>query len=614
MSVNIKKKLKNNYNKSYLARDFDSIKLKMLENINIFFPDKIRDFSEASVGGMFLDLIATVGDTMSFYMDHQFKEMDPFQAVESSNIEMHLRNAGVKPYGANPAVVELELSIRTPVDVIEGIPLPRASSLPKVLERTVFKASTGINFHLLEDLDFAEIGSDGDYKANYQVDSTSSTGVPTIMKVTRTALAVSGEETTEVFNIPDRHVPFRELLLSNENVSDILFVLDADNDEYYEVESLSQDTVFSAIKNFSTDSNLVTKNLEVLPAPKRFVRINSAINRTTKLRFGSGDASSLDDDIVPDPSELTLPLYGKRSISRFSLDPNSLLQTQTLGMSPKNTSISVRYRYGGGLNHNVDANTINQISTLLLEFKPNVSPEDAVYVRRNMFVTNPAAAQGGQDAPDLQTLKALIPTAKNNQSRIVSRQDLLARIYTLPSEFGRVFRASVADNPINPLSIVIYLVSLDADGRLVPSPDSLKLNLSNYLNEFRLISDAYDVLDAKVINFGITYEVYLDRKVNRQQTILNVNNRIADAFDRKYFQIDQPIVVDDVVNVIINTPGVISLADLRIFPKTGTERNRDYSETQFSFESSTKKGIIRAPMGSIFELRYPSFDVIGAAV
>jgi hypothetical protein len=211
-------------------------------------------------------------------------------------------------------------------------------------------------------------------------------------------------------------------------------------------------------------------------------------------------------------------------------------------------------------------------------------------------------------------LKALIPTAKNNQSRIVSRQDLLARIYTLPSEFGRVFRASVADNPINPLSIVIYLVSLDADGRLVPSPDSLKLNLSNYLNEFRLISDAYDVLDAKVINFGITYEIYLDRKVNRQQTILNVNNRIADAFDRKYFQIDQPIVVDDVVNVIINTPGVISLADLRIFPKTGTERNREYSDFQFNFESSTKKGIIRAPMGSIFELRYPSFDVIGAAV
>jgi hypothetical protein len=128
MSVNIKKKLKNNYNKSYLARDFDSIKLKLLENINIFFPDKIRDFSEASVGGMFLDLIATVGDSMSFYMDHQFKEMDPFQAVESANIEMHLRNAGVKPYGASPAVVELELSIRTPVDVVEGIPLPRASS------------------------------------------------------------------------------------------------------------------------------------------------------------------------------------------------------------------------------------------------------------------------------------------------------------------------------------------------------------------------------------------------------------------------------------------------------------------------------------------------------
>jgi hypothetical protein len=249
-----------------------------------------------------------------------------------------------------------------------------------------------------------------------------------------------------------------------------------------------------------------------------------------------------------------------------------------------------------------------------LEFKSNVSPEDAVYVRRNIFVTNPESAKGGQDAPNLQTLKSLIPTAKNNQTRVVSKQDLLARIYTLPSEFGRVFRASIADNPINPLSIMIYLISLDSFGRMVPAPDSLKLNLSNYLNEFRLISDAYDVLDAKVINFGITYEIYLDKKVNKQQTVINVNNRIAEAFDRKYFQIDQPIVVDDVVNVIINTPGVISLADLRIFPKTGSERDRTYSEFQFNFESSTKKGIIRAPLGSIFELRYPSFDVVGAAV
>jgi len=613
MALNVKKKLKNNYNKSYLARDFDSIKLKLLENINIFFPDKIRDFSEASVGGMFLDMIATVGDSMSFYMDHQFKEMDPFQAVESSNIEMHLRNAGVKPYGASPAVVELQISIRVPVDVVQGIPLPRSSALPKMLQRTTFKANSGVEFQLLEDLDFAEIGPDGDYVADYTVES-SNLGVPTIMKVIRTALAVSGNEKNETFFIPDQHVAFRELQLSNENVSDILSVFDSNNEEYYEVESLSQDTVFVAIQNSGPDRDTVSKNLEVLPAPRRYVRINSAINRTTKIRFGSGDATSTDDDIIPDPSELTLPLYGKRTIPRFSLDPNLLLRTQTLGMSPKNTTISVRYRYGGGLSHNVDAGSINQISTMLLEFKNNVQPEDAIYVRRNIFLTNPAPAQGGQDAPSLQTLKSFIPTARNNQSRIVNKQDLLARIYTLPSEFGRVFRASLADNPINPLSIVIYLISLDSFGRLVPASDSLKINLSNYLNEFRLISDAYDVLDAKVINFGINYEIYLDRKVNRQQTILNVNNRIAEAFDRKYFQIDQPIVVDDVVNVIINTPGVISLADLRIFPKTGVERDRTYSNFQFNFESSTKKGIIRSPMGSIFELRYPSFDIIGAAV
>jgi hypothetical protein len=614
MSINIKNKLKNQYTKTYLARDFDSIKLKLLETANIFFPDQIKDFSEASVGGMFLDMIATVGDSMSFYMDHQFKEMDPFQATEFKNIEMHLRNAGVKVFGAAPAIVELEVTIRTPVDIIEGIPLPRISALPKILQGTSFKSNSGVKFYLLQNLDFAELGPDGDLLADYTIDATNSAGTPTIMKVVRNTFVVSGEESTESFNIGDVHIPFREILLSNENVSDIISVFDSEGDEYFEVESLSQDTVFLAVDNLDNDKLQVSKNLELKPAPKRFVKIASALTKNTKLRFGAGDALSLDSDVIPDPSSLTLPLFGKKTIPKFSIDPNSLLQTQTLGISPKNTTITVRYRHGGGLSHNIDANTLTQIDTLSLEFNSNVLTEDAVFVRRNLLVNNKQPAQGGRDAPSIQELKSLIPAAKNNQTRIVSKEDLLARIYTLPSEFGRVYRASITSNPVNPLSIVIYVCSLDKDGLIVPSPDNLKINLSNYLNEFRLISDAYDVLDARVINFGISYEVYLDKKVNRLQTIININNEIAKAFDRKFFQIDQPVIVDDVVNVIINVPGVISLSDLKIFPKTGLIQERQYSNINFDFESNTKKGIIRAPIGSIFELRFSEFDIIGSAI
>jgi hypothetical protein len=55
----------------------------------------------------------------------------------------------------------------------------------------------------------------------------------------------------------------------------------------------------------------------------------------------------LDNDIVPDPSQFALPLYGKQTFSRFTLNPNNLLQTTTLGVVGANTSLTVDYRYGG---------------------------------------------------------------------------------------------------------------------------------------------------------------------------------------------------------------------------------------------------------------------------
>ena len=135
-------------------------------------------------------------------------------------------------------------------------------------------------------------------------------------------------------------------------------VFDSASNVYYEVESLSQDTVFKGVMNLNTEKDLVPMNLEVIPAPRRFVSRHDIRSRLTTIRFGAGDAETLDDDIIPDPSDLSLPLYGKTTFSRFGIDPNSLLQTHTLGLSPVDTTITVTYRHGGGLSHNVPAQSI----------------------------------------------------------------------------------------------------------------------------------------------------------------------------------------------------------------------------------------------------------------
>ena len=77
-----KKKLRNFY-----GRDFDAMRGDMLRYAGIYFSDQIKDFSDASVGGLLLDMAASVGDTMSFYLDHQFGELNIDTAVETKNVE-----------------------------------------------------------------------------------------------------------------------------------------------------------------------------------------------------------------------------------------------------------------------------------------------------------------------------------------------------------------------------------------------------------------------------------------------------------------------------------------------------------------------------------------------
>ena len=146
-----------------------------------------------------------------------------------------------------------------------------------------------------------------------------------------------------------------------------------------------------------------------------------------------------------------------RTFPLKSLDPGMLLQTSTLGISGQNCSITVIYRYGGGLSHNVGPNSIQDINSLKVIFPNNPPSTVARPVRDSLETNNIEQAKGGDDAPSITSLKQLIPSARNSQQRLASKQDLLARIYTMPSNFGRVFRAAVVPNQNNPLSVQLHL-------------------------------------------------------------------------------------------------------------------------------------------------------------
>ncbi len=615
MAIDVQKRIKKEKIRNFVAKDFDSLRGELLSYAKIYFPDKIQDFSEASMGGLFLDLAAMVGDTMSYYLDHQFNELNPLTAIESSNVIRHVREAGVKIVGASPASVNIRFYISVPAekDPLDNQYKPKTSALPEVLEGTVLKANSGITFNLTEDINFASKDKNGKLVARYSVNTKNGDGTPASYIVSQEGLCISGTEITEAFKIGNAHEPFREIILTNPHISEILSVSDTSLNDYYQVEALSQDTVYRAVLNMGDDNRLVPRNLEIIPAPYRYVSRFDPRSKITILRFGSGDASSFEDDIIPDPSKLALPLYGKKNFSRFSIDPQSLLKTRTLGISPKATTLSITYRYGGGLDHNVPASSIRFVEDLKMEFKNSPSTLDAQSVRQSIDVKNKGPARGGSYAPTLDELRNHVPTARQMQSRIVTKQDMLSRIYTIPSQFGRVFRAGMRQSDVNPLSTNIYIVSKNEEGRLSVSPDALKANLASYLNEYRLISDAMDILDAQIINFTVTFGILVAPNTSKPKIVQSVISRISKITEVKNFQIDQPIVLDDIVNIIINTRGVVSLMNLEVKPIVGSTDGRRYSSASFSFDNATKDRMIIGPPGSIFELRYPGFDIIGSA-
>ena len=106
--------------RNFLAKDFVDIRADLTRYASTFYSDQIKDFSESGLGGMFIDLAASVGDTMSFYLDHQFNELSWTDAVEIQNIERHINNAGVKITGASPSTVSLSYFIEVPSTLSNG--------------------------------------------------------------------------------------------------------------------------------------------------------------------------------------------------------------------------------------------------------------------------------------------------------------------------------------------------------------------------------------------------------------------------------------------------------------------------------------------------------------
>lgn len=611
MAENIKKQIQFRKDISYTSRDFESLRNDLKRFVGQYYRDAIVDVSDASLAGMLIDVAAYVGDVTSYYLDHQFNENSLEKAIETRNVERLVREAGVKIQGKSPASGFLDISVVVPSKLTNGEYAPDEDLIPKIQAESSFVSRRGVTFYLTDDLDFAEEDSSGNLIAKYEINQTLA-GNPVNFIMTREGFVVSSRLRTQKNNIPDSFQPFRTIVINDPDATEIVRVVDSDGDEYYEVESLTQSTVFKRMVNNRADRDMADERIQLLHAPKRFVSSRTSSTGNISLLFGSGREDVFNEDVIPDPSEHAIRLYGdKKSLNKITIDPNSFLGTQTLGISPRNTTLTITYRSGGGLNHNTGISEIDTVSTLLTQFPSGISTTQSTIIRSSVTCNNKFVVSGGEDEPTIEALRQIALLNRNSQNRIVSREDLISRVYSLPSNFGRVFRAAVRDNPSSTQAAQLFILSRNSSGKLIISPDSLKDNLSKYLSRFRLISDAIDILDGVVVNLGLNYTVTIAQGAQSSVVLAAVNSKLKNYFKIENFHIDQPIKMGEVENLILNTPDVEAITSINFTNVTGVRGNNVYSTYTFNPKSFIDRGYLFPPVGGIFEIKYPNDDIVG---
>lgn len=594
---------------SLTNRDFKSLKRDLITFGKAYASGSFTDFNESSPGMAVLEFLAYVGDGLHFMLDQAFNESGN-GATELRNVAANAKMRGYKPQGKRPSVGELHWAIEVPATVDSfGQVVPDDAYTPVLLKGSQALAQNGTPFETLEDVNFT--ASLGREVTGSRFDS--STGIPTHFALRKKVEAVAGKTIVETFQVTEFQ-QFRRLDLGYEDVIEVIEVLDEEGNEWFEVDYLAQDWVFTPDTNEGDDSDLVPYVMKLQSAPRRFVVDRDIVTGVSSLVFGSGDGVSYDDELVPNVASYALPLAGRRTFNSFNIDPQNFLKTRSLGLSPHNTTLTVTYRIGGGQDTNVPARTIRQPLVASLDFaSTNLDALKKGTVESSVGCINLGTMKGGGPAETIREIKANSAAFFAAQSRAVTREDIVARALSIPSKFGKIEKVYVKPTQTSRYSYDVHILSVDADGNLTTATPTLKSNLATYLRKFKLLTDGVNILDADILDLRVYFGVVVAAGKNRSEVLLNCSARLADYFKRDSMQIGQPIVVSDVVAVLQDTVGVVSVYEVSFTNVFGTTDGLLYSDDRFSITDNLRDGMLTCPVGSIFQVKFPTRDIVGSA-
>ena len=596
----------------YVSREFSDYKQELVEFAKNYFPDSYNDFSPTSPGMMFIEMAAYVGDILSFYQDTQLQETFLQYAKEPGNLYSMAYMMGYRPKVTNAAEVELTVTQNIGADPTTNTPNWNQALVVNENAIVTSTAKGRANFFIENKIDFSYSSS---YDPTNIAISQITSGIPSEFTLSKKVKAFSGtvKAVSETFTTADR---FSTITIEDKNIIGILDITDStsssDNSTWYEVPFLGQDTIFVEQTNISSDVDNVPNTIVLQKVPKRFVtRFNSDGNLL--VQFGAGTVGADDNTFTPDPTNVGMgTLQGLNNLDK-AYDPSNFLYTGTYGLAPSNTTLTIRYLVGGGIEANVPANT-------LTGYNATTSAEEDDYAGTLSF-NNVQAATGGKDGDTIEEIRQNTLRAFSEQKRTVTLQDYTVRALSLDPKFGTIGKAFITHDELNstksstdsiidsnPLALSMYVLAFDNNKHLITATKTLKDNLRTYMAYYMPLTDALNIKDAFVVNIGVNFDILVRPNFNSRDVLLKCNNQLQDFFKITKWNINQPINVSTLYSLLDKVTGVQTVSKVEITNKQGG----NYSEYAYDIKGATRNNVIYPSYDTmIFELKFPNQDIKG---
>ncbi|MAF24247.1 hypothetical protein CL634_01475 [bacterium] len=586
----------------YTSRDFASIKRDLIDYAKRYYPETYRDFSEASFGSLMTDAVAYVGDILSFYLDYQINESFLDSAIEYDNVIRLAQQLGYKFQGNPTSYGVVTFFILVPANATTGKG-PDANYLPILQKGTELASKDGNIFILTENVNFADPSNE---MVVGRVDED--TGNPTYFVVKVSGKVMSGEIVETSIEV-EGHERFRKIELAGDNIAEIISVFDTEGHEYFEVEHLSQDVVYREVMNRETNTDTVKNILKPFVVPRRFI-IEQRRDKFI-LQFGYGSESEIKSDKIADPSEVVLEMHGRQYVIDDSFDPSNLVATDKFGVVPSNTTLIITYRQNKTTDVNIATDSLVEVVESAFVFA-NIATLDQTLIASvtdSLQVTNESPIVGDVSLPNAVEIKRRAYDHFATQNRIVTKQDYVSYIYSMPPKFGSVKRAGIMQDVDSfKRNLNLYVLSESSDGTLTATNDLIKQNLKVWINKNRMIHDTIDILDGRIVNIGLIFSIIAEEERNKFD-VLNDATKALVNFYELFPDFGESFKITDVYSVLNDVDGVLDTYDVEVVLKTGDPHSDVFYNLKKNMSSDGR--LIEFGENLIWEIKYPYLDIKG---